>query len=118
MIVPAFADRPMGLELVEGGRVHTLRGIIQNGKVVLPQPIALPEGTEVEVVPVGVVCLVGEAPETTDEIARTLAAMDAVEPFDMTDQERAAIAAERQARKEWEKARFNVHAEQIRDIWE
>jgi hypothetical protein len=37
---------------------------------------------------------------TADEITRTLAAMDVIEPFEMTDAERAAIEADRQARKE------------------
>jgi hypothetical protein len=36
---------------------------------------------------------------TPDEIARTLAAMEKVEPFVLTDEERAAIEAGRQARK-------------------
>ncbi len=43
---------------------------------------------------------------TSDEIARTLAAMERVQPFEMTDLERAAIEADRLARKEWEKSRF------------
>ena len=55
---------------------------------------------------------------TPDEIARTLAAMDKVEPFDMTDQERSAIEADRQARKEWEKAHFDELAEKLRRMWE
>jgi len=55
---------------------------------------------------------------TPDEIARTLAAMDAVQPFEISDQERAAIEMDRQARRDWEKARFNEHAERLRGIWE
>ena len=53
-----------------------------------------------------------------DEIARTLAAMEKIEPFEMTDGERAAIEADRQARKEWEKAQFDEHADRLRRIWE
>ena len=55
---------------------------------------------------------------TLDEIARTLDAMDKIEPCEMTEAERAAIEAERQARKKWEKAHFNEHAERLRRMWE
>ncbi len=110
--------RSTRFEAVEGGRVNTLRGIIHNGQVVLPQPTDLPEGTEVEVVPVGLAWAADDETGTNDEINRTLAAMDAVEPFEITDQEREAIAADRQGRKEWEKAQFNEHAERLKEIWE
>ncbi len=95
-----------------------LRGIIHNGQVVLPEPSDLPEGTEVDVVPVGVAWTADEYPRTEEEIARNLAAMDAVEPFELTDEERKAIAGDRNARREWEKNRFNENAEQLREIWE
>ena len=63
-----------------------LKGIIQNGQVVLPQPTDLPEGTEVQVVPIDLgVSADDERPVTSDEIARTLAAMERVQPFEMTD---------------------------------
>jgi hypothetical protein len=45
-------------------------------------------------------------------------AMDKIEPFEMTEEERAAIEADRLARKEWEKARFNEHADGLQRIWE
>jgi len=98
--------------------VNTLKGIIHNGQVVLPQPTNLPEGTEVEIVPVGLANPADEGPETPDEICRVLAAMDEVQPFEMTDRDRAMIELERQARRDWEKARFNEHAEGLREIWE
>jgi hypothetical protein len=53
-----------------------------------------------------------------EAVARVLAAMDAVEPFTLTDEERAAIEADRQARKEWEKAHFNEHADKLWRMWE
>ena len=97
----------------------TLKGIIQHGQVVLPQPTDLPDGTEVEIVPVGLTGSTDdEGPVTADEIARTLAAMERVQPFEMSDQERAAIEADRRARKEWEKARFNERADRLQEMWE
>jgi hypothetical protein len=59
-----------------------------------------------------------EGPMTPEEIARTLAAMAKIEPFEMTEQERAALQAVRQARKEWEKAHFDERAEKLRRSWE
>ena len=54
---------------------------------------------------------------TPDEIARTLEAMDELEPFEMSDEERVAIEADpRPAR--WEKAYFDEHADRLRRIWE
>ncbi len=44
--------------------------------------------------------------------------MNEIEPFEMTDEERAAIEADRQARKQWEKGRFNEHADRLRSLWE
>ena len=71
-----------------------IRGIIRKGQVIMPQPADLPDETEVEIVPVG---LAGPADDEgtmgPDEIARTLAAMDEIEPFEMTDEERATIEA-------------------------
>ncbi len=71
-----------------------------------------------EVVPLGLPKPADEGPETPDEICRVLAAMDEVQPFDMTDQDRAVIEFERQARRDWEMAHFNEHAEGLREIWE
>ncbi len=98
--------------------MNTLKGVIHHGQVVLPQPADLPEGTEVEIVPVGLARLADEGPLTTEEIARTLAAMEAIQPFEMTDLERAVLEEDRQVREEWEKSRFNQHAERLREMWE
>jgi hypothetical protein len=99
--------------------MNAIRGIIRNGQVIMTEPANLPDETEVEIVPVGLAESVDEEGVLTpDEIARTLAAMDEIEPFEMADEERAAIEADRQARKKWEKARFNEHADRLRSIWE
>ena len=55
---------------------------------------------------------------TPADIARLLALLDQVEPFDMTDAESAAWEADRQARKEFDKAQFAEHADQLRSMWE
>lgn len=98
--------------------MSTLKGIIRNGQVIVIGPTHLPDGTEVEILPVGLSDVDDQRQVTPDEIAATLAAMEKIEPFEMTDGERAAIEADRQARKEWEKARFDEHADRLRGIWE
>ncbi len=94
--------------------MNILKGIIHDGQVVLLERADLPEGTEVEIVPVELTRLTDEGPPTTDEITRTLAAMDAIQPFELSVSERAAIESDRTAHKEWEKARFIEDAERLR----
>jgi hypothetical protein len=99
--------------------VTTFKGIIQGGQVILPRPMDLPDGTEVEIVPMDQAEVADDdGPVTPEEIARTLDAMDRMQPFEMTDQEPAMIDADRREHKEWEKARFSEHGDRLREIWE
>jgi hypothetical protein len=98
--------------------MSTLRGIIRNGQVIVIGSTDLPDGTEVEILPVGLSALDDQGQVTPDEIAQTLAAMEKIEPFEITDAERAAIEANREARKEWEKAHFDENGDRLRRIWE
>jgi hypothetical protein len=52
-----------------------------------------------------------------EEIARVLATMDQIQPLELSDEERATLHADRQARKEWEKAHFDEHADKLRSMW-
>lgn len=71
------------------------KGIIRNGRVEVAEPIDLPDGAEVTISgPANAGS--PDRPMNAEEIAAALAAMDKVEPFDMTDEERAAADA-------WEK---------------
>jgi predicted DNA-binding antitoxin AbrB/MazE fold protein len=102
--------------------MNTMTAIVRNGQIELPRPIDLPDGTEVEIrLPEAQGADSGhvdEGPLTPEEIARTLAAMEKVEPLEMSEEERAALDADRQARKEWEKAHFDSRAEELRRIWQ
>ena len=99
--------------------MNAITATVKGGRLDLQVPVDWPDGTEVEIRPVAQAGANGEdGPMTPDEIARTLAAMEKVEPFVLTDEERAAIEAERRARKEREKARFNDHADKLRGTWE
>jgi len=65
-----------------------LKGIIEHGQVVLPEPANLPDGTAVTVLPHESGKTLGipdeEWPTSPDGIASLLKRMDQVEPFDMT----------------------------------
>ena len=68
-----------------------LKGTIENGQVVLPQPVELADGTEVTVLSNGRVGSLGipdeEWPTAPEDIARLIARMEQVEPFEMSPQE-------------------------------
>jgi hypothetical protein len=99
-----------------------MTAIVRNGQLELPRPINLPDGTEVEVLlpePVGTAPgSEDEGPMTPEEIAGILGAMEKIEPLETSEEERAALEADRQARKEWEKAHFEEHAEKVQRVWE
>ena len=81
-------------------------------------PADWPDGTEVEIHPLGERMRHECDTISAEEIARTLAGMDQIQPFDMTDAERVAWETDRQARKEREKSDFTGHAEKLRRMWE
>jgi len=74
-----------------------MKGVIRNGRVEVAEPINLPDGSEVTIIGHAHGKFPGlsdnDRPMTPSEIAATLAAMDKVEPFDMTDEERASADA-------------------------
>jgi hypothetical protein len=99
--------------------VTAIKAIVQGGRLDLKVPPDWPDGTEVEIHPLTTRGLVGDdGPMTPDEIARVLAAMDKIEPFALTGAEEAALKADRQGRREWEKAHFDEHAEKLQRNWE
>jgi hypothetical protein len=77
-----------------------MKGVIRNGRVEVAEPVNLPDGSEVTITGHAHGKFPGlsdnDRPMTPLEIAETLAAMDNVEPFDMTEEERASADA-------WEK---------------
>lgn len=72
--------------------MSTIKATVKNGRLDLTVPDDWPDGTEVEIHPVGIEA--GEMGDemTPDEITRTLAAMDRIEPFEMSEDERGRLA--------------------------
>ena len=60
-----------------------MKGIIRIGQVIVIGPTDLPDGTEVEILPLGLSAVDDQAQMNPVEIAWTLAAMERIEPFDM-----------------------------------
>lgn len=96
----------------------TLRAIVQARRLEVDVPADWPDGAEVEIHPIATPLNGADALMSPDEIARTLAAVDQVQPFDWTESERLAWEKERQARRDRDKAQFAEHAEKLRSAWE
>jgi hypothetical protein len=94
----------------------TIKAIVRGGRLELDRPIDLPDGTEL-LIPVPDAAD-EDGPMPPEEIARVLAAMDQMIPFEMIPEEEAGIEAQRQKQKEWEKAHFAEHAEKLRKKWD
>jgi len=101
--------------------MNAFSGTVLDGQVILDEPACLPEGTRVEVVPVGQTTTTGmreeDWPTTQEGIAALLARMDSREPLEMSAEEEARWQATRQAQKEFEKAQFAEHAARLRRVW-
>jgi hypothetical protein len=95
-----------------------IRATIKDRRLELDAPADWPDGTQVEIHPIAQHTNGVQELMTPEEIARTLAAMDQMEPFVMTEAEEAAWEAERQARNAREKAQFLQHADELRRAWE
>ena len=75
----------------------TIKATVRNGRIEVDEPLDLSDGTELLIpLPNGSQEREQDRPMTPEEIARVLAAMAKIEPFDWTDEERAAADA-------WEK---------------
>jgi hypothetical protein len=95
-----------------------IRATVRGGRLEVDVPADWPDGTVVEVYAIEPGIQDDAGMMSAEEIAHTLAAMDQVEPLEITAAERAAWDAERAARTRREKARFTKHAENLRRIWE
>ena len=102
--------------------MSVLKATVRGGRIELDAPEDWPEGTEVRVEPVSIAATTGlrdeDWPETPEAIARHLAAMDRMKPWDVTAEEQAEWEAAREARKALEKDRFDERADALGKGWE
>ncbi len=97
----------------------TIKAVVRDGRIELDERLDLPDGTVLRIpLPNGdLVVDDDDAPRTPEEIERVLAAMDAMIPLQMTDEELAAWEADRHARREAEKATFFERADKLSAMW-
>lgn len=88
--------------------MNTIKAVVRNGRIEVDEPLDLPDGTELRIP------RPDDGSPSPEEIELALAAMDRMEPLDMTDDELAAWEADRHARREAEKATFFARAEATR----
>ncbi|HEY7425182.1 MAG TPA: hypothetical protein VH682_13205 [Gemmataceae bacterium] len=102
--------------------MNAIKGIVQNGHIVLDKPADLPEGCRVLVEPIVEEATFGICEEdwqdTPEAIAAWLQWYDTLEPLQLTPQEEAEWQAARQAQNEREKTAFAERAEKLRRMWE
>ena len=86
-----------------------LKGVIRSGRVEVAVPIDLPDGSEVMITGRNDAGFSDDdQPMGPSEIARTLAAMELIEPFDMTDEERASAEAWEKRVNDYNSVDFNA----------
>ena len=99
----------------------SFRTTVHNHRIEIPLAEELPDGTEVMVQLVPVHGPMGSQEADWDDspegIVDWLNWLDSLEPLQLTDQERDALEADRQARKQWEYERFSDHADRMAGDW-
>ena len=94
--------------------MNAIKATVKAGRVDVPVPSEWPDGTEVEIHPLGQAGPAeDDAPMTPEEIARILAAMEKVEPFDLTPQEKADLEAWERKVKEYTIANMDKGIEDV-----
>jgi hypothetical protein len=96
----------------------TIRAVVRGGRLEVDEPLDLPDGTVLQIPVPTDAERTADGPMTADEIRQVLAAMDRMQPLQMTEAELAAWEADRQAHKEREKAHFLERAEKLQRMWE
>lgn len=100
----------------------TIRTIVQDRRIEIPAPDDLADGTEVviELTPASEKTGVDEDEwdDSPEGIERWIKAVNALEPLILTEQEVAAIEADRLARKQWEKDHFFEYSDKLAKLWE
>ena len=94
----------------------TIKTRIKGRRLELDIPADWPDGIEVEIYPI--TSNDNNDLLTPEEIASTLAAMDRIVPFEMSDAEQTAWDTELKARRIREKKQFAEQAEKLRGAWE
>lgn len=99
-----------------------IRTVVHHRRIEIPAPDEMADGTEVvvELTPATEKIGIGELDwdDSPEGIEAWIKAVNALEPFIFTHQELADLAADRLARKQWEKEHFNENSDKLAKQWE
>jgi hypothetical protein len=103
--------------------VNVFEGTIKNGEILLDVPVALPDGTRVEVMPlIRDTARLGmreeDWPTTSEGIATLLMRMEQVEPGWLSPEDDAAWQTALDSQKQSEKADFMKEGEKLGRMWQ
>jgi hypothetical protein len=99
----------------------TIRTTVQDRRIEIPAPDDLADGTEVviELTPVSEKAeFDGDWDDSPAGIEAWITAVNALEPLILSEQELAAMEADRLARKQWEKDHFFEYSDKLAKLWE
>ena len=99
--------------------MSVVRGVVADGKVVVPVPADWPDGTEVVIRPAEETVGLTEEEwlDTPEAIEEWVAWLQSLKPF-MTPEDEARWQEARRVQKEFELSKFEEHAEKLRKMWE
>ncbi len=92
-------------------------GIVRDGKIEIAAPIDLKEGAEVRIWLEASLIEDDDGPMSDEEVSRTLAAMDKVEPLIMTVEERSNWEKSLADQKTFEISNFETHLKKLQSYW-
>jgi len=100
--------------------MNAIKATIHDGRIVADDPLELPEGTRVIVVPMNGVDKSEEDnwDNSPEGIADWLEWYRSLEPLVLTEADTQAIATAKKEQKEWELAHADERAEKLRRLWE
>ncbi len=98
--------------------MHAIKAIVRAGRIETDGPLDLPDGTEILIVRPNAADGEDEDWDDTPEgIAAWLKWYESLQPLIITAEERAAYEEDKKARREWELAHFDEHAEKLQRLW-
>jgi hypothetical protein len=96
-----------------------IHAVVRKGRVETDQPVPFADGTRLTILPEAEAVPACEAhwKDTPEAIEAWLKWLDSLEPLEFTEEEKAALEEDREARKTWEKEHFNEHADRLAKLW-
>jgi hypothetical protein len=95
--------------------MHAIKAMVRNGRIETDEPLDVPDGTELLIVQRDVD---DDWDNTPQGVGDWLKWYDSLQPLIFSAEERDALKADQQARKEWELAHADERAKKLQGLWE